>query len=290
VSSEAFRKAIEPKSDQLNADDLTGGDIVVTVKSVKVSEGEQPVQISLVETPKFYRPCKSMSRVMVRLWGPDPDTYAGRKMRLYCDPEVKWGGMKVGGIRISEVSSLSEAITFPLTEKRGLKKMVTIRPLTEEKLSPAVEFGRASARAAALNGKKAFTDWWNSAEGKDYRATGDDIIAELQRTVTQVEEANGPSALEQRLRAASENPASPSEGAPRPSDVEEEQGPAGEDRGASPAGDTAAFDEEQVFPGSKAFTEGEVARLQGLDEGSNPYRENPEFSEWLGGYRARARG
>ena len=58
---------IIPKSDQINADTLLAGPMTATIKSVHIHGGqEQPVSIELEETPLFYRPCKSMSRVLVR--------------------------------------------------------------------------------------------------------------------------------------------------------------------------------------------------------------------------------
>jgi hypothetical protein len=62
-----------PKSDQLNADDLIGGPRTITVSRVRASEStpEQPVEIHIEGSDKPYKPCKSMRRVMITLWGID---------------------------------------------------------------------------------------------------------------------------------------------------------------------------------------------------------------------------
>ena len=121
---------IVPKSDQINADDLLSGPMTISITSVKVSGGqEQPVSMFFDGSTKAYRPCKSMARVLVSAWGADSSKYVGRSLTLYCDPKVKWGGMEVGGIRISHMSDIKEALTMALTVTRANKKPFTVRPL-----------------------------------------------------------------------------------------------------------------------------------------------------------------
>ena len=127
-------QTIAPKSDQLNADDLIGGPRTVTVTRVSGNEGnaEQPVNIFFEgDNGKPFRPCKSMRRVMVKIWGSDASKYAGRSMTIYRDPKVKWGGMEVGGIRISHMTGLEKPETMALTETRSARKPYTVQPLTE---------------------------------------------------------------------------------------------------------------------------------------------------------------
>jgi hypothetical protein len=121
---------IIPKSDQINADDLLSGPITITITGVKVAPGqEQPVSITFDGSDKVYRPCKSMARVLVAAWGPDASKYTGRSLTLYCDPKVKWGGMEVGGIRISHMSHIESPMTMALTVTRANKKPFTVKPL-----------------------------------------------------------------------------------------------------------------------------------------------------------------
>ena len=126
-------KVIIPKSDQLNADDLLVGPITIKITAVTVRGGqEQPVAISYEgDDGKPYKSCKSMNRVLVTAWGPDSSKYVGRSMTLYCDPKVKWGGMEVGGIRISHMSHIDSTLTLALTATKGQRKPFVVNPLVD---------------------------------------------------------------------------------------------------------------------------------------------------------------
>lgn len=126
-----------PRSDQINADSPLLP-ITVTVKGVTITGGqEQPVTIELVETPLYFRPCKSMSRVLVAAWGANAGKYAGRSMTLYCDPTVQFGGMAVGGIRISHMSHIEKAQTMALTASKAKRKPFTVQPLMQTLMDAA---------------------------------------------------------------------------------------------------------------------------------------------------------
>ena len=72
-------QVIIPRSDQFNAEDFIAGPATFTIEGVAISPGtEQPVSIKLLGEPRVWRPCKSMSRVLVAAWGPDANAYAGR--------------------------------------------------------------------------------------------------------------------------------------------------------------------------------------------------------------------
>jgi len=121
-----------PKTDQLNTDSLIGGPITVTITAVRANEGsaEQPVSISYEgDGGKPYKPCKSMRRVMVHCWGADAKAYIGRSLTLYCDPNVQFGGMKVGGIRISHMTHLDEPKIMALTATKAKRANFTVQPL-----------------------------------------------------------------------------------------------------------------------------------------------------------------
>jgi hypothetical protein len=124
-------KSVEPKSDQLNADDLVGGPVTVRVKDVKRGKTpEQPVWLELDGYDgRPYKPCKSMRRVLIQLWGDSPAKWAGRSMTLFCDPSVSFGGMRVGGIRISHLSDIEHEVTLLLTTTRGKRGECKIAPL-----------------------------------------------------------------------------------------------------------------------------------------------------------------
>lgn len=147
-----LRGTIKPKSDQLNADDLIGGPITIRITGVTVGEGEQPVAISYEgDGGKPYKPGKSMRRVLVNLWGPDGAVYMGRSLTLYRDEEVVFGGVAVGGIRISHMSHLQREMTMALTATKAKRKPFTVRPLAIEKPAdkPALAVEALLARIAS---------------------------------------------------------------------------------------------------------------------------------------------
>jgi hypothetical protein len=124
-------ETIIPKSDQLNADDLISGTITIKVTAIKGSnEPQQPVSINYEgDNGKPYKPCKSMRRVLVSAWGANGAEYVGRSMTLYRDDSVVFGGIAVGGIRISHLSHIDKDLTMPLTVSRTSRKPYSVKRL-----------------------------------------------------------------------------------------------------------------------------------------------------------------
>jgi hypothetical protein len=107
-----------------------GGPKTVTVSEIKAGSAEQPVEIHLVEYPgRPYKPAKSMRRVLMACWGSDGSAYAGRRLRLYGDPTIRFGKEAVGGIRIAALSHIAEPVTVSLTVTRGKRAPFTVEPL-----------------------------------------------------------------------------------------------------------------------------------------------------------------
>ena len=183
---------IVPKSDQINSDDLIAGPMTITITDVKVVGGqEQPVSISFTGSPKVYRPCKSMSRVLVAAWGPDANAYAGRSLTLYRDPGVKWGGMAVGGIRISHMSDIEREMTMMLTMTKQNRAPHKVKVL-EKKASlptaaPADEAVQTEARAEARKGTEAFRAWFKA--NPDKRSSTPAIMESLKATCAEADAA-----------------------------------------------------------------------------------------------------
>lgn len=122
---------IQPTSDQLDAVDLLAGERTFTIAEVTKGNAEQPVQIKLAEFPRPWRPGKSMRRVLVACWGKDASQYVGRRVTLYCDPDVRFGGQAVGGTRIRALSHLDKPKPVPLLVSRGKSATVIIQPLPD---------------------------------------------------------------------------------------------------------------------------------------------------------------
>ena len=148
---------IVPKSDQLNADDLIGGrTLTIKIKEVTIKAGEQPVALHYEgDNGKPYKPGKSMCRVLVNSWGPDARNYVGRSLTLYCDPTVKFGGIAVGGLRISHMSHIHEPITMALTASKASRKPFTVQPMVVEAAPSLQEWLDAIAKCATIDALKA---------------------------------------------------------------------------------------------------------------------------------------
>lgn len=127
--NDSLADTIIPKSDQLNADDLIAGPITVTVEGVKRSSSpEQPIDI-LISGHRPYRPCKSMRRVLISVWGDKGQDWIGQSMTLYRDESVKYGGVAVGGIRISHATGIDKRRDLMLTATRSKREMFVVNPL-----------------------------------------------------------------------------------------------------------------------------------------------------------------
>lgn len=154
---------IIPRSDQLNTDDLLAGPRIIKITAVNKVAGEQPIHLQYEGgTGRPYKPGKSMRRILVGMWGTDGAAYVGKRLRLYAEQSVKFGGKAVGGIRISH-ADIPEAFEMMLTETRGQKKPFRVEPLAAEKqatqprpLDELVAAGDAIS-AQSLDALKA---WW----------------------------------------------------------------------------------------------------------------------------------
>ena len=172
-----------PKSDQINAEDvMLSGPITVTVASVDEGSDQQPANVHLVEYPgRAYRPNKTMRRVLVKAWGKDTDGYTGHRMTLYYDPDVKFGGDKVGGIKVSHVSHITKRLELALTETRGKRALHTVDPLTEPvpaKPKAAANAGPTVEQVAACADRDLLADMWRKS-GAERQAQIEARVAEL---------------------------------------------------------------------------------------------------------------
>ena len=148
-------KTTEPRSDQQNYDDVASAPRTVTVTEVRGGTAEQPVEIHLEEFPgRPYKPSKSMRRVLVAAWGSDGSQYAGRRLTIYGDPDVKFGGERTGGIKISALSHIDKPLALPLTVTRGKRAVHKVQPLKES--------GPTPTDIAACDDIDTLRDWWQA--------------------------------------------------------------------------------------------------------------------------------
>lgn len=157
---------IVPKSDQINFDQLFfTGPMTVKITVVTLTKGaEQPCAVNFEgDGGRVYRPCKSMRKVMVHVWGKFTNAYVGQTMTLYGDHDVAFGGKKVGGIRISHMTGLDKPVSMALTETKGRNKMFTVQPLVvDEPKQIDVEKLKDSAKVCADNGVSEYQEFWKS--------------------------------------------------------------------------------------------------------------------------------
>jgi hypothetical protein len=123
----------EAKSDQLNADDLIGSPRTVTITKVVGTGGDQPVSIHYQgDNGKPFKPCKTIRRVLIGVWGKYANEYIGKSMTLYRDDRVTFGGLETGGIRISHMSGIDKETVVVVMKTKGKKAGIKILPLKVE--------------------------------------------------------------------------------------------------------------------------------------------------------------
>jgi hypothetical protein len=153
-----LRDTIVPKSDQLNAEQLLGGPITITVTAVSRGTDDQPVVVHYEgDAGRPYKPNKSMRKVLIFAWGEDGSQWVGRSMTLFNKPDVKFGGVMVGGIRISHLSHIDREIQLSLTATKGKKE-----PLVIGKLVAPVDNSHQVLAAVAKNGTAALQAAWKA--------------------------------------------------------------------------------------------------------------------------------
>lgn len=129
---------LEAKSSQLNTDDLIAGPKTITITKVSAGSAEQPVAVSFEgDSGKPWYPCKSMRRVLVAAWGADASQYVGRRVTLFRDPGVTYGGIQVGGIRVSHLSDLDGPLSIAITVARQKRSPYKVQPLPASPPAPA---------------------------------------------------------------------------------------------------------------------------------------------------------
>jgi hypothetical protein len=169
---------VAPKSDQLNAEDLLSGERTFTITEVRVTDNpEQPVSVYLAEFPnnRPWKPSKTSRRVMIMAWGNESAKYVGHRITLYRDPEIKFGGDKVGGIKIRAMSHLpgNKRMAVALTVTRGKRAPYVVEPLPDAAPnSPPVD-EETVARLAELRQE------WKSADPERRKAIEAEV-AELE--------------------------------------------------------------------------------------------------------------
>lgn len=129
-------------ADQLCGDDLLGGSRnirIVSVSSFADDKGKLRATLRYDgDNGKPFIPAKTCARIMVALWGKHTSEWVGKTLTVYRDPEVMFGGAKIGGVRISHASDINETLKIQLATKRGKKDTFIVKPLaTQQRQAPA---------------------------------------------------------------------------------------------------------------------------------------------------------
>ncbi|MDA5482851.1 hypothetical protein PGS49_19695 [Yersinia intermedia] len=152
-------RTIIPKSDQLNFEDVQSSSITAVIKSVRAGNSEQPVFIDLDGYDgRPYKPSKSMRRILIGGWGNDGHSWVGKALTLIGDSTVKFGGVAVGGIKVSAMSDINSDFSLMLTTSRGKRsehrvKKLEVKPVKVEDRTPdglLAEFTKAASSAKTV--------------------------------------------------------------------------------------------------------------------------------------------
>jgi len=130
-------KALEAKSDQLNAVDLMAAHRIIKIRKVDVKDGDQPISVFFDgDNNKPWKPCKGMSRILASAWGQDSDNWIGKHAEIYFAPEVLWAGKAVGGIRIKALSDIKpEGLDLTLAISKQSRQAIKV-PLLVVDVNP----------------------------------------------------------------------------------------------------------------------------------------------------------
>lgn len=173
-----MRVTIEKKTDQLNYEDFLGGITrIVTIAGVRKGTKEQQYDIEIEGDTRVWRPAVTVLKLLVAAWGDDATQWVGRRALLWGDPEVKFGGKKVGGIRVSHLSHIEKPIAENLSETRGQRRIHTVDPLPDAPTPPS------EAAIACATDKTQLGAWWR--EFPDLRPVIEDRVAEIDAQPTE---------------------------------------------------------------------------------------------------------
>ena len=141
VRIEDLRSTTVPKSTQLNADQLIVGPMDLRITDVQIGPDEkQPIAVHYEnEAGRPFLPCLTMRRVLLAAWGHDGRDWVGKGLRVFHDPQVRFGGEDVGGVRISHMTDIpGRRIELKLTASKGKKVLYTIERMEQQASGPTL--------------------------------------------------------------------------------------------------------------------------------------------------------
>ena len=127
-----FGSTLKGKPTQLNAEDLRSGPITVRIERVRPGADDQPVAIYISGGHMPWKPCLTMRRLLRACTGTTKGSaLVGRWVTLYCDPTVRYGKLKPGGVRMSHLSGLDSRVVKALQVSKDRFEEFVVEPLRE---------------------------------------------------------------------------------------------------------------------------------------------------------------
>ena len=167
-------KAIAPKSDQLNGDDLLTGPRTIRFRDITQDLNAEKQNVWIYfdgDNNKPWKPCKTVLRALTIVWKtPNMKNWIGKHVTVFRDPDVVFGASKDGGIRVSHVEGIDSIHSLVLTAKRGKKAITIIKPLDMKEVNAALKPDRETLRTqmdSVANDADAKAKWWNGLNADD---------------------------------------------------------------------------------------------------------------------------
>ena len=153
----------EPRSDQLNADDLIGSSRIVTIAGVRAGTAEQKYDIMLAGETRVWRPPVTVVRILLAAWGDESDVWVGRSAARARAPPGRGGPAPPGGIRGRARSHIDKRMSVAVQEKRGKRKMHVVEVLTDVPAPTAEVPTLADAQIDAATTTDELRGMWSAA-------------------------------------------------------------------------------------------------------------------------------
>lgn len=164
-------------SKQLNAVDLTAPITVTILGAVYTKGAEQPVVIDVGIEGKSWIPGLTCRRILRDHMSPRTEEWIGHQVTLYCDPDVVHKNERVGGIRISGLSSIDKTVEYKALQSQRKRVTYIIHPITRTTAAlptlPAYTDEKMDENAAA----------WEAAI-KAGKSTADSLIRTVEKRFT----------------------------------------------------------------------------------------------------------
>jgi hypothetical protein len=149
---------IMANSNQLNACDVPRPVTVTITDVLRGPTKEQPVALHITGGYQPWYPCRTVRRILIGAWGENGKSWVGKSATLFCDESVRFGGVAVGGVRVSHLSDINSDMSFSVNLTRGKKGQVSVKKLSVAYYDSAKFDANLPAWLAAIDAGKATAD------------------------------------------------------------------------------------------------------------------------------------